>query len=86
MLERSQETCIESRKRGQEPIVRSTRWAIWLLVPDPFFEPKPGIFLVVSFQLAVVRNTAKQFQSRCRLPAEEYQFYSPTLLGSILHL
>ena len=23
-------------KRGQEPIVRSTLWAIWLLVPDPF--------------------------------------------------
>jgi hypothetical protein len=24
------------RKRGQDPIVRSTLWAIWLLGPDPF--------------------------------------------------
>ena len=23
---------------GQEPIVRSTLWAIWLLVPDPFLK------------------------------------------------
>ena len=26
-------------KRGQEPIVRSTLWAIWLLVTDPFLMP-----------------------------------------------
>jgi len=32
----------ELRKRGQEPIVRSTLRAIWLLVPDPFFEPSPS--------------------------------------------
>ena len=25
-------------QRGQEPIVRSTLWGIWLLVPDPFFK------------------------------------------------
>ena len=28
------------QKRGQEPIVRSTLRAIWLLVPDPFSEPR----------------------------------------------
>jgi hypothetical protein len=28
-----------AEKRGQEPIVRSTLRAIWLLVPDPFSEP-----------------------------------------------
>ena len=27
-------------KKGQEPIVRSTLRAIWLLVIDPFFKPK----------------------------------------------
>ena len=27
----------QAGKRGQEPIVRSTLRAIWLLVPDPFF-------------------------------------------------
>ena len=27
-------------KRGQEPIVRSTLWAIWLLVPDSFSQPR----------------------------------------------
>ncbi len=30
-------------KRGQEPIVRSTLRAIWLLVPDPFFQPFSNI-------------------------------------------
>ena len=30
----------EAQKRGQEPIVRSTLRAIWLLVPDPFSEPR----------------------------------------------
>lgn len=29
----------EPHKRGQEPIVRSTLRAIWLLVPDPFSWP-----------------------------------------------
>jgi len=30
---------VVAQKRGQEPIVRSTLRAIWLLVPDPFSEP-----------------------------------------------
>ena len=29
---------VSDQKRGQEPIVQSTRRAIWLLVPDPFSE------------------------------------------------
>jgi len=29
-----------AQKRGQEPIVRSTLRAIWLLVPDPFSESR----------------------------------------------
>ena len=30
---------VVAQKRGQEPTVRSTLRAIWLLVPDPFSEP-----------------------------------------------
>ena len=33
-----------AQKRGQEPIVRSTRRAMWLLVPDPFSELKVSLW------------------------------------------
>jgi hypothetical protein len=31
---------VQVEKRGQEPIVRSTLLAIWLLVPDPISQPE----------------------------------------------
>jgi len=34
-------------KRGQEPIVRSTLRAIWLLVPDPFLSSNLSDIVVV---------------------------------------
>ena len=37
---RTVRTPINNIKRGQEPIVRSTLRAIWLLVPDHFFKAK----------------------------------------------
>ncbi len=38
-----------AQKRGQEPIVRSTLRAIWLLVPDPFSEA--GIYVTGAARL-----------------------------------
>ena len=32
-------------KSGQEPIVPSTLWAIWLLVPAPFSKPQNLVVL-----------------------------------------
>ena len=44
----------ELLKRGQEPIVRSTLRAVWLLVPDPFFKTVEG---------SAVRMMLKRFQN-----------------------
>ena len=51
---------LKAQKRRQEPIVRSTLWAIWLLVRDSFSLPLLRIYRLQSPAARVPDNSSKQ--------------------------